>query len=292
MGWFAMMYRERRVADCPHGAEPADRLRSLWEMLEKHALLFMQATTAFVEAKYIIAVTAREQVDTGEARAQIRTIGQHAIHYLKRACILSEIDGIMPEIDRVSASFDHLVSLPGYNLETVAQTVKHLLSRIHDELTSQHYFHLDQRDVQFYVAEYPFGLHVAEKFVSATEDISEAGKCLALQRPTACVFHLMRVMERGVQALGKKLKVKIKVRDETWHQIMLHVNNAVVAMPSKSGPQKTKKSKYAGAASHLQTVRLAWRNEVMHPKQTYTRGEAFDIFSASKVFMTSLAEIV
>lgn len=133
---------------------------------------------------------------------------------------------------------------------------------------------------------------VSEKFPKAVEDIAEAGKCVALQRTTACVFHLMRAMELGVQALGKKLKVKINVQTETWHQIMLHVNKSVEALPSKIHAQKQKKSAYAEVAAHLQSVRLAWRNEVMHPKQTYTRQEAFDIFNATRVFMNSLAEIV
>jgi hypothetical protein len=33
---------------------------------------------------------------------------------------------------------------------------------------------------------------------------------------------------------------------------------------------------YAEAASHLYNVKVAWRNEVMHPKQTYTFEEAED----------------
>jgi hypothetical protein len=41
------------------------------------------------------------------------------------------------------------------------------------------------------------------------EDISEAAQCLALNRPTACVFHLMRVMETGVQILGNRLGIQL-----------------------------------------------------------------------------------
>jgi hypothetical protein len=66
----------------------------------------------------------------------------------------------------------------------------------------------------------------------------------------------------------------------------------VLALPSKTPREKARKSSLASAAAHLQSVRLAWRNEVMHPKQTYTRQEAFDIFNASKAFMVQLAELV
>jgi hypothetical protein len=261
-------------------------------MLEKHAGLFVLATSAFSEAKWIILQTERAKADSTTARAQINALGKHAIHQLRRACILSDMDDIIPEIDRVSQSFDMLMTIPEYTLDTVGQGIKHLLSRIHDELNMQFYFHLDQRDVPFYMPQNPFGDEVAAKFRSATDDVSEAGKCLALQRPTACVFHLMRVMEFGVQVLGKKLKVKIDVHTQSWYQILLHVNNAVLALPSKTTGQKAKKSAIASAAAHLQSVRLAWRNEVMHPKQSYTRQEAFEIFNASKTFMIHLAALI
>ena len=39
-------------------------------------------------------------------------------------------------------------------------------------------------------------------------------------------------------------------------------------------------------------MKLAWRNEVMHPKQTYTEEEALEVFAASKAFMRELASVV
>ena len=78
----------------------------------------------------------------------------------------------------------------------------------------------------------------------------------------------MRVMEIGVQSFGKKLKVSIDVQSETWNQIMLHVSKQIEKLPSATQMDKKKKAKLAEAAAHLQSVRLAWRNEVMHPKQT------------------------
>ncbi len=42
-----------------------------------------------------------------------------------------------------------------------------------------------------------FGDKVFDCFPSANDDIFEAGACLAFERPTACVMHLMRVAEAG-----------------------------------------------------------------------------------------------
>jgi hypothetical protein len=146
--------------------------------------------------------------------------------------------------------------------------------------------------VPFYVTTAPFGDRVALKFPKAIEDIDEAGKCLALQRSTACVFHLMRVMELGVQRLGVKLKVAINTEIESWAKIIDHIDKAIKVLPAATQKEKARKAKYAEASAHLNIVRLAWRNEVMHPKQTYDRQQAWEVYNATKTFMASLAELV
>ena len=49
-----------------------------------------------------------------------------------------------------------------------------------------------------------YGPGVVESFSSAVGDMEEAVKCYSRGCSTASVFHLMRVMETGVRALGKK----------------------------------------------------------------------------------------
>jgi hypothetical protein len=198
----------------------------------------------------------------------------------------------MGALDRLDNSVNSPIGSPLRNAGTLAQEVRHFLLGLRDLLGNEFYFHLDGKDVPLFQDQESFGPVVTRKFPKAIEDISEAAKCLALQRTTASVFHLMRVMELGVQRLGGKLKVTISIKDETWHQIMLHVNGKIEKLPSKTPREKERKSALAGAAAHLQSVRLAWRNEVMHPKQTYTRQEAYDIFYATRVFMSYLAELV
>ena len=55
-----------------------------------------------------------------------------------------------------------------------------------------------------------FGDDVARAFPSSKGDIDEAGKCLALDRGTACVFHLMRILEIGLQLLAAKLGISLQ----------------------------------------------------------------------------------
>ena len=133
----------------------------------------------------------------------------------------------------------------------------------------------------------PFGSEVEAKFPQMSEEISESGKCLALGRPTAAVFHLMRVMEIGTQKLGDKLGVQF-ASEKNWQNILDEVNKAIKAMDHKAAQTKA----YAAAASHLYHVKLAWRNEVMHPKQTYTHDEATKVHAAVDAFIRDLASIL
>jgi hypothetical protein len=48
----------------------------------------------------------------------------------------------------------------------------------------------------------------------------------------------------------------------------------------------------ASVAANLYAVKLAWRNEVMHPKQTYTEEEAVALGTAVKAFMTDLLGVI
>ncbi len=78
----------------------------------------------------------------------------------------------------------------------------------------------------------------------------------------------------------------------TWYDIVRAADAAVGKPPSRTKPQMNRKEALAVVCAHLQTVRLAWRNPVMHPKQTYTREEAHEVFNATRTLMNHLADLV
>jgi len=45
-------------------------------------------------------------------------------------------------------------------------------------------------------------------------------------------------------------------------------------------------------SANLYAVKLAWRNEVMHPKQTYTEEEATGLATAVKTFVADILNVV
>src|SRR5262249_6091339 len=82
-----------------------------------------------------------------------------------------------------------------------------IANSVEAELTQLTCFRISAEDAKYFTARRLFGEEVATKFVPANQDIEEAGKCLALSRGTATVFHLMRVMEAGLKALAKPLGI-------------------------------------------------------------------------------------
>jgi hypothetical protein len=178
--------------------------------------------------------------------------------------------------------------IAGSDLLPSKEELADLIGRIRDEINERRFLVIEARNRPFYEPQEPlFGLEAEDKFPQMSEDISEAGKCLALARPTACVFHLMRVMERGVHAFGDKLGVPL-ASELNWQNILDQINKRVRTLDPKAAETKT----YAEAASHLYNVKLAWRNEVMHPKQTYTADDAETIFRSVRSFVQHVAGFV
>jgi hypothetical protein len=171
--------------------------------------------------------------------------------------------------------------------EWVARNLSEFIGRIVDELEDRLFLSVPASQASLYLQpSAPFGDDVNSRFPVA-EDVSEAGKCLSLNRSTAAVFHLMRVTEIAVQRFGDKLGVPL-VTEKNWQNILDQINSAIRAMNHKDPKTRA----YAEAASHLYNVKVAWRNEVMHPKQTYTFEEAKAIFDNVKTFMNDLVGIV
>lgn len=130
----------------------------------------------------------------------------------------------------------------------------------------------------------PFGSIVDDAFPKAGSEISEAAKCLALQRPTATVFHLMRAMELAVQKIADNFGIVLVER--VWGNLLSDIDKEIKKMPKDEV-----RNYWSAIHTHLYHVKQAWRNDTMHPKTTYTEQEAEAVFIAVKSFMVELAKM-
>jgi hypothetical protein len=189
---------------------------------------------------------------------------------------------------------DYVLSLPVQELKhrALKGIFSELRRRIEEDLANVFLLHVPESRVRYYDDTPQFGDTVVAKFPAATADIQEAGKCLALYRHTACVFHLMRAMEIGVQSLGRRLNVSIPVDEKDWGTISSHINGALRRLPKSTRAERANYQAFATTAAYLDNVRVAWRNPTMHPKETYSDDEATAIFGFTKQFMQHLAGLI
>ncbi|MGC8536626.1 MAG: hypothetical protein ACP5QR_14025 [Rhizomicrobium sp.] len=130
------------------------------------------------------------------------------------------------------------------------------------------------------------------KFPSATFEIREAGNCFALGRFTASVFHLMRVLEIGLTAVGKVFNVSLA--HTNWEPAIRELESKIRGMRQdpdwKSvSDYKEQQEFYAQAISYLVVAKDAWRNYTVHARGKFTEEEAALMMKNIQAFMQKIS---
>jgi hypothetical protein len=237
-------------------------------------------------AFYEIAATLQEMRHADETETKIATDSSLAEEFLPRLEKLCAGIGLRLSEKAIVKMRRSLASENGLVVHDFQIWIPELHRRITDEMEEKLFLYIPSDRAALYGQTAPFGNDVSIKFPTIEFDVVEAGNCYACGRGTAVVFHLMRVMEVGVQEFGKKLGVPL-VNEKVWQVILNETEKAVKLLPR--GPQIVEMNQ---ALAMLHAVKLAWRNEVMHPKDTYTLEEADNLIRQVRIFMEQLAKIV
>jgi hypothetical protein len=135
------------------------------------------------------------------------------------------------------------------------------------------------------------------RFPSAHDDIKSAVECYALDCNTACVFHSMRIAERGLRALAKYLKIKTigsqnhPLEFAEWGGILSALRGRLNAVQQSSGRSAKKAASlkfHADAASQADYLNEIWRKEVSHARGMYNSSEALNALLRTRDFMSLL----
>lgn len=154
-----------------------------------------------------------------------------------------------------------------------------------DEMRARLVFVMPSKHAEFYDHAFPFGETVDEAFPSVAFDVAEAAKCRSLSRWTACVMHVMRVLETGLGALADHFGVEA---NDNWNTVL----NQIEAKAREVGKRihgKEEEQWAAEAGVHLRFIKNAWRNHAMHPLEKYDEERAVAIFDNARSFMQHLA---
>ncbi len=167
----------------------------------------------------------------------------------------------------------------------VVGSIRDIVGRFTDELENTLLFHIPTDKQQFLEnARKEMGEGIIEKFPEIMFDIEEAGKCLALERGTACVFHLMRIMEAGLRAVAGKLGIDV-LANRTWDAMLKKIKLANEQQHSRDEWTDF----YTEIVAKGYAVKDAWRNNTMHIENKYTLEEAEDIFRAVRGFFRHIS---
>lgn len=166
-------------------------------------------------------------------------------------------------------------------------------NRLRDELEATSVWVIDQSRSELMQQSTPlFGEEVASNFISAKFEIAEAGKCLALARPTASVFHLMRTMEIALRAMARCLSIPdpTKPSQRNWGAVLGAIKKGIDSKWPTVADRPTGDGRlFEELYALLEAVRNPWRNSTMHVEIKYTDDEADHIFRVVRSFMKRLA---
>jgi HEPN domain-containing protein len=208
-------------------------------------------------------------------------------------------------LDRVRACFPHKefpqtsnVSTRVFKFANSKCTYQDLYMRIvalretmEDELKSRKMVLVPNLKTEYCDKNKSFGETVADKFPSAERDITEAGNCYSLGMNTACVFHLMRVLEVGLRALV--LDIGLPYKTEAWGRILGQIETEIKEIRShedSKDPRKKNLQLYAQCVIEFGYFKDAWRNHVMHETTYFDEHGAKSIMDHVQNFMQNISK--
>ena len=261
---------------------------TLWDMKEYLAPRLTRLTKD-IYGCHIIFIGRDEQEDEDDRKiiAQHRPrVASWAKNFTNEAEFLG-LQSTMRQALKIAKSADK------WNSEQIAQAVEQLETRFDEETEALKVFYVPLDRIEFYNKTDLFGEEFKNKFPLANGEIIEAGNCVAFDRFTACVFHLMRAMEIALRVLFVSLGLPPRIWSTTkWSQISNRIegkiekNNKVLA----ADPVWQKdRAFYENASAFVAAVRAPMRNGTMHVESVYDEPGAENVFGAVKSFMRHIA---
>jgi len=176
-------------------------------------------------------------------------------------------------------------------IEQLSQAITDIEGRIHDELDTELRVHVP--NPSYFETPDWIGIDTLLQFPSLQWEATEAATCYALERYTACVFHLMRILEYGLASLASALKVPIT--NPNWHQILLACEKQISALKDHDPRWKENEQFYNSVALEFRHFQRALRNHTAHARERYDESEAKAVLdhvaSLMKQISTRMAEV-
>jgi hypothetical protein len=232
-----------------------------------------------------------QQVEGGNHKKRVRELWPfevmpaiEAIRMETKRCELKRAEERLLRID-CDADLDH-----NCTIEEMHRQIAALREAVEDDLRTHVFLPISPKMAGYCDQENLFGGSVSDSFPSAIIDIREAGNCLAVGLNTACVFHLMRVLESGLKVLA--VEFKLPCTTEAWGRVIGKIEDAITELQkprNKDAPNRHKLQFYCQCAIEFKYFKDAWRNHAVHERIHYDDKAAVLIFEHVRNFMRRLS---
>ena len=217
-----------------------------------------------------------------------------------RAMIQDALKEVGPELLELPLSrvlrdqFERLVkSINRADGAELAILVREFANNLMVELSSSWFLMVFADNREHYEQRRPaFGEPVALAFIEASGDIAAASRCLALDEWTACVFHLMRVLEHGLRTMAEIVGLPSDaMQHENWKNIIDQIEKKIREMEAlPKTPEKVIRIQILSeAALQFRYFKDAWRNHVSHAHASYDNHTVPLVFVHVRAFMQHMA---
>jgi polyhydroxyalkanoate synthesis regulator phasin len=200
------------------------------------------------------------------------------------------VDHFLDQVEKGELGGDTARSLVADSLRRMDAIAEH-------ELNSKVCYVIDDSD-EVYLDRERFDGEPLAKFPESKTNLIEAQECLALGKYAASVYYSMCALELvwpSIEELARKTGVDLVVGElslgKTWNQAITKLEAAIRKI--EDSPRSTRDNDglklLSGVASHMRSVKNAWRNDTMHARGTHFEEEARDVFEQTRLFLNHLA---
>lgn len=199
---------------------------------------------------------------------------------------------------QVCVDIEALFHRQRYTWRELGTLVEEFWRTLEHEMKFEQFHHYSRSSVKLIHSIYTEWKPTAEKFkTTAVPEIEDGLDCLAVGRPTAAIFHMMRVAEHGLRALARTLNVTFPktgtpIEWAEWQNLIdqIGANGRREAAALPQGEQReAARDFYSGSVHHFEGFKDKYRNAVMHTRARYDAAMALQVVGQVRDFMNGLS---
>lgn len=238
---------------------------------------------------------AAEKDRSGEVPSSLTASIERRTKFAMQECaIIIDVEGISGTCIRLERLFNNR-EFHRYTWAELHELLKRLWDGIEEQLGHEYFCHYRRDQGQeLSLVDIDWSGAIGS-FPSAEPEIRKGIDCLALDDYAGCVFHMCRVAEIGLRAIGRergirKVRKRISIDWATWGEVLDALEPRIDEIGNKSrGPQKDAALKfYSTVRSDLRAVQ-SFRDHSMHFHDSYDAGQANSAKFRVKELMITLA---